>query len=356
MSPWIDELTPLKNPISQSDPSGPNLEYDEQFGDMERAAYGRKEQEFGDTLIEAEAPDWKSLRSLSLELCQRTHDLRVGVRLAESLVNLEGLHPLPAALDLLADWIETEWDTLHPTLDPDDDNDPTIRINAFADLTHPERMLTTIETAPLVEAVGHRPVCLRELISSQSSEASSTDARSAAEIDAVFLACDRDELQTMQQTARESLASLDRLEDRLAQRVGSVSTPEFGPLRRMLQRIESSLIEFDGKRGPVANADCESNNEDCTAESPASASEHNVPQAPKHIASPATISSRQEVVTALRRICEYYQRHEPSSPVPLLLQRAERLATMSFFDILQDMASAGLPQAEEVCGTRSHSE
>lgn len=353
MSLWIDELSALKNPLSSKSPSGPNLEYDQKFGDMERAAVGRKEQEFGDTLIEAEAPDWKSLRSLSLELCQKTHDLRVGVRLAESLVHLEGLSPLPAALELLANWIETEWETLHPALDPDDDNDPTIRINAFADLVHPERMLRAIQDVPLAVAQGHRPVCYRELIESGSTNDEHNDARSAGEINAVFLACDQDQLLSVQASVRESLTALDRLETQLADRVGTVQTPEFGPLRHLLRRIDTLLIEHrnggqNSEPDEASSAD-ETSLDDHT--SPLMETTNSVCPAPP--TNPGTISNRQEVVNTLRRICDYYQRHEPSSPVPLLLQRAERLATMNFMDILQEMASAGLPQAEEICGSRA---
>ncbi len=350
MSSWIDELAALSNPLTHEKPSGPNLEYDQRYGDMERAAQGRKEQEFGDTFIEAEPPDWKSLRSLSLELCHRTHDLRVGVRLAESLVNLEGLQPLPAALGLLANWIENEWDTLHPALDPDDGNDPTIRVNAFADLTNPERMLHAIEEVALVDAPGHRPVCFRELIES----GATNDARSTAEINAIFLASDQDKLQSVQTAVRESLLALDRLDHQLAQRLDPVQTPEFGPLRQLLERIETALAEYTQNDNFQSysdwDSDSDTNNPNPESISPSRELSERI--VGKDSANHGTISTRQDVVNTLRRICEYYQRHEPSSPVPLLLQRAERLATMNFFDILQDMASAGLPQAEEVCGPR----
>ena len=52
----------------------------------------------------------------------------------------------------------------------------------------------------------------------------------------------------------------------------------------------------------------------------------------------------------LDRICDYYSHHEPSSPVPLLLKRARRLATGSFVDILRDLAPDVLPQIERICG------
>jgi len=55
-------------------------------------------------------------------------------------------------------------------------------------------------------------------------------------------------------------------------------------------------------------------------------------------------------VETLDRLCEYYQRNERSSPVPLLLKRARRLVNMDFMDILEDLAPAGLDQARMIQG------
>jgi type VI secretion system protein ImpA len=52
----------------------------------------------------------------------------------------------------------------------------------------------------------------------------------------------------------------------------------------------------------------------------------------------------------LDRICAYYARVEPSSPVPLLLQRAKRVAMMDFLEIVRDLADQGLPQVGLVAG------
>ena len=65
---------------------------------------------------------------------------------------------------------------------------------------------------------------------------------------------------------------------------------------------------------------------------------------------PGQIGSREDVVRAIDRICDYYSRYEPSSPVPLLLQRARRLATGNFVDIVRDLAPGALAEIEKVCG------
>jgi type VI secretion system protein ImpA len=57
------------------------------------------------------------------------------------------------------------------------------------------------------------------------------------------------------------------------------------------------------------------------------------------------VRTREDVIRLLDKICEYYQKHEPSSPVPLLLKRAKRVATMTFMDLLRDLAPSGLDEA-----------
>ena len=67
---------------------------------------------------------------------------------------------------------------------------------------------------------------------------------------------------------------------------------------------------------------------------------------------PGQIGSREDVVAALERVCEYYARHEPSSPVPLVLRRAQRLARMDFMEILRDMTPSGVAEAELIGGVQ----
>ena len=67
-------------------------------------------------------------------------------------------------------------------------------------------------------------------------------------------------------------------------------------------------------------------------------------------ASPKT-NTREDVIRALDKACRYYESHEPSSPVPLLLKRAKRLVAKDFMEILRDLAPEGVSQAEKISGS-----
>ena len=73
-------------------------------------------------------------------------------------------------------------------------------------------------------------------------------------------------------------------------------------------------------------------------------------RAREHASWPSVLRTRDDVVRALESIRAYYLLNEPSSPVPLLLQRCRRLVTMSFLDIIQDVLPDGLATAQTLFG------
>lgn len=121
--------------VSATSPCGEDLEYDANFLHLERAAQGQPERSMGDSILPAEPPDWRSIRQQSLDLLARSKDLRITHFLLQSTLALDGLPGLADSLQLIEQLLATYWPELHPRLDADDDNDPTVRINALAGLT-----------------------------------------------------------------------------------------------------------------------------------------------------------------------------------------------------------------------------
>ena len=67
-------------------------------------------------------------------------------------------------------------------------------------------------------------------------------------------------------------------------------------------------------------------------------------------ASSGEINSREDVIRILDRACQYYERHEPASPVPLLLRRARGLVHKDFLEIMRDLAPGGVQDVEKIKG------
>jgi type VI secretion system protein ImpA len=65
------------------------------------------------------------------------------------------------------------------------------------------------------------------------------------------------------------------------------------------------------------------------------------------------IKSRQDAIRALDAVSAYFRSHEPSSPVPMFLERAKRLVSKSFMEVLADIAPDSLSQAKLIGGIKN---
>ena len=52
------------------------------------------------------------------------------------------------------------------------------------------------------------------------------------------------------------------------------------------------------------------------------------------------------------KICTYYDRTEPSSPIPLLLKRVKRLISMDYMEIMNELTPDAVAQARAIAGIK----
>ena len=96
---WGCRMTlPGPSPWRRFSVAGPNLEFAPGFGALERAAQGKPEQQYGDTIIAAAEPDWKEVEEQALALLDRTRDLRVLAHLAVAHLHFAGFADFTAML------------------------------------------------------------------------------------------------------------------------------------------------------------------------------------------------------------------------------------------------------------------
>ena len=62
------------------------------------------------------------------------------------------------------------------------------------------------------------------------------------------------------------------------------------------------------------------------------------------------VHSRDEALRALEAVADFFRRHEPSSPVPLFIERASRLVSKSFIEALADIVPDAVSQARSAAG------
>lgn len=326
------DLKQLLSPCSEENPAGVDLEYDPLFGEMERAAKGKDEQQFGDTLIPAEDPDWVSLRTHALAVLEHSKDLRAAVQLTRALLHTDGYTGLSDGLSLIRGYLEQFWEHIHPRLDPEEDHDPTIRINTLLNLCDSQEFLAPISRIPLVSSNRMGQISYRDIQIAAGTVVqpeSETRQVTADQIDPAFWEAESAQIQATRSLIMSTLETLQAIERQLNERLGEMKSFDLQPLSGLLRAAEKEM----GNRTWTS--------EPSSAQTDSPEAMEGSPPASGNSLDPGAITSRDDVIRALDRICHYYARHEPSSPVPLLLQRAKRLVTMNFHEIVRDLAPNG---------------
>ena len=328
------DFTALARPSAEVDGCGLNFEYDPRFLELEEEALGKPEVQYGETITQAIEPNWKRVALLVLPLLEQSRDLRLAIWLTRAQLNVNGIPGLAAGLELVQALLENCWDGLHPQLDPDDDNDPLLRINILAFLCEPAGLLRDVLDAPLVSTRSVGAVSLRQVDLATGEEG---DNVSLARIEGAFAEADPAALSATEAALAKALALSVQIEQLLTEKVGVGRAIDLSSLASLLRRA-GEVIQ---RRLPsAAPADVEP----VTAATAAVAT----PQAPR-----GEINSREDARQTIDRLCTYFQTFEPASPVPILLQRAKKLIDKNFMELLQDLAPDGLAQLALVSGVRN---
>ncbi|SHH01058.1 type VI secretion system protein TssA [Marivita hallyeonensis] len=321
-------------------PSGENLEYDPDFTAMELAAQPEEERQAGDEIVEGKDPDFKDLAAKARAILERCHDIRAAVYLANAELRLTGLSGFAEMTRYIRFCLEEHWDTCHPQLDADDDDDPTMRINAVTNLSDRSTILRGLRVeAPLTDSRAFGQVTLRDIEVSKGETPPREDETPmpASDLNGAFLDTNDEKLNEFLTSAQAALENVNAVDAVFLEK-----TPGFGPslepLQKMLAQVISVLSEAVGEDEPEATG--QSSNAGPTVSASIEGGS----------GTPGQIASQADVAATLDRIIAYYAKHEPSSPIPILLQRARRLIGADFLTIINDLAPLGVENVNLVGG------
>jgi len=239
-----------------------------------------------------------------------------------------------SALSLIAGLLERHWDHVFPMLDTDDNNDPTMRLNALAPLVDADGGLADLRSAVIGSS---RPALTVRQLELAAGKAEPRSDESVPTLDGVAQALQAAEAQgagvlaALKQVHAETL----RIEAVLADKVGAAQGPDLRPLRVLTQALANFATQAEG--GSVTT-----DSEDSSFGTAPGAVQRGAP---------GSLQTREDVVRTLERACEWLERHEPANPAPLLIRRAQRLMGMSFLEIIRDLAPAGIDQVENIAGS-----
>lgn len=323
-------------------PSGENLEYETVFTNLMLAAQPSEERQVGAEIIPGAEPDPKKIMSCAEDVLAQSNDIRAAVLYGYAALRLDGFAGLAEATGYIRSCLEDFWDSVHPQLDAEDDDDPTMRVNSLLGLTDPATMLRAVRLAPLAESPNFGRVCLRDIAMVEGEIAVPEDMENPPTQQMVSAAFQDTPAGTLEaiagavRQARDDLAAINAVFDERLPAQG----PMLDPLSVLLRKAESVLSPYvaadSAPPEPAGEPD----------EPPVAAAPVTAPPA-----APGVIASRADVEAALDRIVDYYTKNEPSSPIPLLLMRARRLVGADFLTVVQELAPLGLDQAKSHGGT-----
>lgn len=288
------ELTPLLEPMSADRPCGPELGTLPNIDQLKIVS------------MTAKPGEWAAQYEQALEAAKSCRDLRVWVWLTRAGLSSEGWAGLCAGLELIADGLERYWEVL-PPYDPDE---------AHPQHRYEQRLLTLYELGASNSQMAPGELARRPEVYLLAQELEQLVARASAspELEGFIARIER---------------ALDRIEIRFRTSFANGSDVQLGfeLLRSKLAALKKHLT---------------STSSSITVEAPA-------PTAPQ--ASLQRVTSREDAIRALNLVLEYYQMHEPSSPVPLLVERAKRLVRSTFVEAMKELAPGGLKELSLATGS-----
>ena len=333
------DLSRLLAPVSEEDPTGPDLAYDPARYEIEQAF--ETEVSIDASGIEAQASDidWRTVIGKIVEQSERTKDIWLAVYLCRAGARSGQLETVETGARHLAGLLETYWPNLHPQLEDygfQGRKGPCDSLAGVSQFIAPLRRITLLSHPRLGS------------YSSDDFERFRLGGESEAGYGMFRAALD----DVGQEGLGEIIQRLSAIEDSL-RRVDLALTANaddgggtnFQATYEALGQMRRAVQAFAPNANPSEIAE---------------------PTTPLDVASssfskagPAAggrVETRDDVVRALDGLSDYYRRKEPGHPILTLLQRAREWVGLDFMAILEDIAPGSLDEARTVLQSRKQRE
>lgn len=337
----------LLEPISADQPCGENLEDKEPLTKLDSFRL------FGQGVSPEAAPepdeehreqqkvrpgiDWNLMRGAALDALAKSKDLRALGYLGAALLRTDGLPAFANTLTVAAYWLENYWPQLYPLID----EDAMFRRNALNNFADPMAMVDRLWRMPFVVNRQHGRFGLRELdlIDGRAKPGPTETVPELGALQSAFGAMPIEELTLLAESVAGAIAALQSIDSKMRSDGGPDMAPDFGALLAQFGRANKLLRDQLAERNPAAAAGEEGQAVDEAGGGPTGYRG-------------GAIKSRQEAMRALDAVANYFRQSEPSSPVPMLVERAKRLVDKDFLEVLADMVPEAVAAAKSAAGVR----
>ncbi|CAN0627492.1 type VI secretion system protein ImpA [Burkholderia multivorans] len=336
-------------PVSDTAPCGPDLEYDHDFVVLFSSAAPKQDVQYGAFVGSPDPVNWSELERDCRRLMLRTKDIRVAVLYTRCRTRLGGAAGLAEGTGLLATWLETFADHVHPQPGTDGEHDAArdMRVNALQALVDPDGLLADIREIVLTKSTLTR-LQVRDI------ERAFARPRPADALAPESVAQQLRDLRVQQPAMMvgfdDTITHLAAVEAWCASHLDAYQ-PDLSPLTRLLGKLSApasmnAVKQMEESREPAPAAD-ESSGSDASARlEPVNAGP--VRAAERATAQPGSAPvDRQAALASIRTARTWFEAHEPSSPIPVLLKRAEQFVGKRYAEVVKAIPAELLAQWDQ---------
>ncbi len=325
------EIEKLLEAIAEESPCGVDLE------DTPLLATFDAYRVFGQMVPLSDEINWREVRSKALEALAQSKDLRLLAHLGAAQLRTSGLVGFCDVVTVAGRWFNDFPELLYPRVD----EDAILRknaLNAFADRM---AIIDALRRQPLVSNPQLGAFSLRHF-DLAAGRLAPTEADGAppgeAQLQGVLASAAVEQISPLEASLGSAIDALRQTDDSMRTANGYEAGPDFPPLLDSLKQMRKILADELAVR--AANA------------APMGAEAGGESSGAGAVIGVGSIKTRDDAIRALDAVIAFFRKNEPSSPVPIFVERAKRLVAKDFLEVLKDIAPDGLDQAKQVGGIR----
>ncbi len=367
MPTTIDQssVVSLLAPISPTEPSGVELDDDFEYSEfqgafdgalaewrlsLQRQNTGNAGESSGDSGRELKL--WQNLSPKASQLLNKSKDLWIAYFWTAAETRLRSLEGLRDGLKLIKGLLEDFWDSVHPQQQRTE-SVPRRRIAPLEQLaTTP--FIVMVRESILVRGSNGNIIRVKDVLASLGAwdPPEGTSRPDAAALQTQIMGSLNDAARTQLQTTIAQIAEyLEALPEIFEQKTGGEASLKLDELGRMMTALNQFTADsLNAERLPPPISQGSSPPGTLTPSPIAPGAQQARP------AAPGEINSREEAAATLDKVSRFFEKYEPTSPLPMLLRRAKLLIGKNFLETLQDLTPDAVETFSRIAGISNSTE
>lgn len=340
-TPQHDWLTP----VTDTAPCGPDLEYDHDFVVLFASAAPRQDVQYGAFIGGPDPVNWSEVERDCERLMMRTKDMRVAILYTRCRTRLGGAAGLAEGIGLLTAWLEAFAGRVHPQSDTDTERDAALemRMNALQALADPEGLLADVREIVLTKSTLAR-LQVRDV------ERAFAWPRATDALAPESVAQQLQDLRTQQPATMagfdDAIANLATIDAWCAHHLEAYR-PDLSPLSQLLGRLSASTPSVTASGSIETSSDPVPEPDEVLENDTAAEGElKNDASSPAPRPTRSSPADRNAALDLIRSARTWFETHEPSSPIPVLLKRAEQFVGKRYAEVVTAIPAELLAQWE----------